>query len=233
MSELSKKKVILAVDTADITIAKKYILQAQGLCYGIKLGLEFFVANGLIGLIDVQQKFSVPIFLDLKLHDIPNTVIKSIEALHKNVDIDMLTVHISGGQQMLSKIALLKQNNKMNTKILGVTLLTSLSEEDIENIGIVGSSLADNVINMAQIAYRSGLDGVVCSGYESKMIKNKFHDKLLTVVPGIRAKELHGDQKRVMTPNMAVKNLADYLVVGREITSSTNMADAINNLFLL
>ncbi|MDC0439782.1 orotidine-5'-phosphate decarboxylase [Gammaproteobacteria bacterium] len=164
------------------------------------------------------------IFLDLKLHDIPNTVKKSIEGL-KTLPISMLTIHTSGGFQMMK--AAMEAVNGTDIKVFGVTALTSLTNEDT-NI-IYQRDAASQVNAMLEIATQAGIDGVVCSPHELNLVKQK--ESLLSITPGIRLSDLNDDQSRVMTPQKAIELGANYLVIGRPITEAEDPQNALKNIF--
>ncbi len=179
---------------------------------GVKLGLEFFCAHGASGVHEIQ-KIGLPIFLDLKLHDIPNTVASAIQAINV-LEPAIVTVHASGGRAMLEDA---KAAANAHTKVVGVTLLTSLNENDMGRIGYDGSP-ADQVKRLADLAQQAGLDGIVCSGREVKAAKKAWKNGFF-VVPGLRPKgAATGDQKRAVTPRQARDDGASLLVIGRLIS---------------
>ena len=164
------------------------------------------------------------IFLDLKLHDIPNTVKKSIDGL-VNLPIKMMTVHASGGQKMLEESVAATINT--NIKIFGVTALTSLSDTDTNFI--YKREAKEQVLAMIDLAKKSSIHGVVCSPQELNLVKN--NSNLLTITPGIRLKSLGDDQARVMTPKEAIDNGSDFLVIGRPITASNNIKNSLKEIY--
>ncbi len=215
--------IICALDMTDTTSALELAGKLKGKVGAIKLGLEFFSANGASG-VKALEKLGIPIFLDLKLHDIPNTVGKTVKALNP-LKVFMLTIHASGGKAMMkaaieaAKEATQAEYNR-RPLIVGVTALTSLDGRDIHQIGI-DQKLGDYVKKLALLAKDSGLDGVVCSSHEIKALRKSCGDNFTLVVPGIRPSgSAKGDQKRVMTPKQAIKNGANFLVIGRPITES-------------
>jgi orotidine-5'-phosphate decarboxylase len=206
--------VFVAIDTPDPDRAKALAGKIRTHVGGLKLGLEFFSANGADGVRDMAE-FGLPIFLDLKLHDIPNTVAKAVQALNP-LDLSILTIHAAGGRAMMEDA---KAAASSGTKVIGVTVLTSLDEEDLEATGIAGAPSAQ-VARLAALAREAGLDGVVCSGAEVAALKKAWPDGYF-VVPGVRpAGGAAGDQKRVVTPRKAMDAGASILVVGRPITSA-------------
>ncbi len=230
MSNLKpSERILCALDTTNVEEAAILAGELSPHVGGIKLGLEFFGANGPQGFLEVA-KANRNIFLDLKLHDIPNTVAKSIHALMP-LRPKIMTIHTAGGSAMMkaaSEAATLAAKNEGCERpiIIGVTILTSLDNEDIEAIGFQ-NKVSMQVVKLARLAKESGLDGVVCSPHEIKLIKESCGADFKLVVPGIRpAGSDTGDQKRVMTPEEAVSLGADYLVIGRPITKSDNPAQS-------
>jgi orotidine-5'-phosphate decarboxylase len=207
-------RIYVALDTPDIDKAKAIATRVRHHVGGIKLGLEFFMANGRHGVLEMHE-LGLPIFLDLKLHDIPNTVGKAIQAL-RGLEPAVLTVHASGGRAMLEDA---KASAPSNTKVVAVTMLTSLDENDLRATGVDGSS-HDQVLRLTELAMDAGVDGIVCSGEEVRAA-HKLWPKGFFVVPGVRpANGAIGDQKRVVTPRAAVDAGASILVVGRPITAA-------------
>lgn len=215
--------ILCAVDKTDITEARELVKQVRGAVGGIKLGLEFFTANGAAGVQGLANN-ETPVFLDLKFHDIPNTVAKAIKAT-AGINTFMMTVHTSGGRDMLraaidASMEVADLTGSERPLIVGVTVLTSMDQDDLSIVGI-RDKLTDQVLRLADLAQSSGLDGVVCSPYEIQMIKKHCGSEFKLVVPGIRpAGSDAGDQKRIMTPKQAIENGADYLVIGRPITEA-------------
>ncbi|HEV7658361.1 MAG TPA: orotidine-5'-phosphate decarboxylase [Allosphingosinicella sp.] len=206
--------VFVAIDTPDPDRAKAIAGKIKTHVGGLKLGLEFFSANGADGVREMAE-FGLPIFLDLKLHDIPNTVAKAVQALNP-LDLFILTIHAAGGRAMMEDA---KAAASSGTKVIAVTVLTSLDEADLEATGISGAPSAQ-VARLAALAREAGLDGVVCSGAEVAALKKAWPDGYF-VVPGVRpAGGAAGDQKRVVTPRKAMDAGASILVVGRPITSA-------------
>lgn len=204
--------VFVAIDTPDPDRAKALAARVRTHVGGVKLGLEFFSANGPAGVREMAE-FGLPIFLDMKLNDIPNTVAKAVQALNP-LDLALLTVHAAGGRAMMEDA---KAAAASGTKVIGVTVLTSLDEEDLAATGIAGDPSAQ-VGRLAALAREAGLDGVVCSGAEVAVLKKAWPDGFF-VVPGVRpAGGAQGDQKRVVTPRQALDAGASILVVGRPIT---------------
>ncbi|MGV3770214.1 MAG: orotidine-5'-phosphate decarboxylase [Sphingobium phenoxybenzoativorans] len=208
--------IYVAIDTPDLRKAQTLAQRVRGHVGGLKLGLEFFCANGHHG-VHEMTKFGLPIFLDLKLHDIPNTVAKAVQALHV-LEPAILTVHAAGGRAMLEDA---KAAAGLNTKVVAVTVLTSLDDSDLIDIGVGGAAI-DQVERLADLARASGLDGIVCSGEEVAAARKAWPDGFF-VVPGVRPSGgAMGDQKRAVTPREALDRGASILVVGRPISLAAN-----------
>lgn len=209
-------RLFVALDTPDLAKARTLASKVRHHVGGIKLGLEFFMANGRSGVRDMAE-LGLPIFLDLKLHDIPNTVAKAIMAL-RGLDPAILTVHAAGGRAMLEDA---KAAAPLGTKVVAVTTLTSLDGSDLKSIGCV-TSAHDQVLRLTELAKEAGVDGVVCSG-EEVAAAHKLWPKGFFVVPGVRpAGGVIGDQKRVVTPRVALDAGASILVIGRPITQAAD-----------
>jgi orotidine-5'-phosphate decarboxylase len=218
------KPIFVALDTQDVHHAAAIARDVSGIAAGVKLGLEFFYSNGEEGVLRIAEH-GTRIFLDLKLHDIPNTVEKAVRAL-AHLEPAILTVHAAGGKAMMSAA---KAAAPSVTKVVGVTVLTSLDKDDLASVG-VRSSPETQVERLADLARESGLDGIVCSGAEIAAIRKQWHDGFF-VVPGVRpgGAEL-GDQKRVATPAEALADGASILVIGRPITAAANPRRAIMDI---
>ncbi|WP_221794955.1 orotidine-5'-phosphate decarboxylase [Aquisediminimonas sediminicola] len=221
---MTRSPIFVAIDTPDLERAKQIAAQVHHHVGGIKLGLEFFVANGRAGVKDMAA-LGLPIFLDLKFHDIPNTVGKAIQAL-RPLEPAIITVHAAGGRAMMEDA---KAAAPLGTKVVAVTVLTSLDSDDLTAIGI-DSDPHEQVERLTRLAMEAGLDGVVCSGNEVAAAK-KIWPKGYFVVPGVRpANGVIGDQKRTMTPRQAMDNGASILVIGRPITKSENPDQAAREI---
>jgi orotidine-5'-phosphate decarboxylase len=213
--------IFVAIDTQDVHRAAKIAREVSGLVAGVKLGLEFFCGNGEEGVLRIAEH-EMPIFLDLKLHDIPNTVEGAVQAI-AHLQPAILTVHAAGGRAMM---AAAKAAAPPRTKILAVTTLTSLDQSDLDSIGVQGDP-AGQVQRLAALAREAGVDGIVCSGAEVAQVRASWPSGFL-VVPGVRpAGAEAGDQKRVVTPAQAIADGASALVIGRPITEAANAAQAI------
>jgi orotidine-5'-phosphate decarboxylase len=209
-------RIYVAIDTPDLDVAKALASKVHSHVGGIKLGLEFFSANGRAGVREMAH-IGLPIFLDLKLHDIPNTVGKAIQAL-RPLNPAILTVHAAGGRSMMEDA---KAAAPTGTKVVAVTVLTSLDQADLATAGVTGSP-HDQVERLTRSAMEAGLDGVVCSGEEVAAAK-AIWPKGFFVVPGVRPSDgLAGDQKRVVTPRVALDRGASVLVIGRPITQAAD-----------
>jgi orotidine-5'-phosphate decarboxylase len=225
--------IICAIDTPEIDNAFTLAESVRPHVGAIKLGLEFFTANGAAGVSKIT-KLGVPVFLDLKFHDIPNTVAKAIAAA-AGLNMFMMTVHTGGGQAMLraaieASDRIAQITGKERPLIIGVTLLTSLDQDDVSMLGY-HANLHDQVLRLADLAQSAGLDGVVCSPYEIQSLRNACGPDFTLVVPGIRMPtHRQDDQKRVLTPNEALERGADYLVIGRPITQAMDAASAAQQI---
>ena len=214
---MKKPKIFIACDTFDMNSVKKIIkyTKTNELNIGYKFGLQFFLT--VKGRNFISKLKGKEIFLDLKLNDIPNTCEAALHSLKDLKNVSYLTVHINGGFEMLKIIKKTSKKINKNLKILGVTVLTSFTNSTIKKIGHT-KSIKDLVKKQAMLAKSAGLAGIVCSGYEAKLLK-KISKKMEIITPGIRFKgDGIGDQKRVMSPKEAFKNGATSIVLGRSIT---------------
>ncbi len=223
------ERILVALDTTDAGVATSLSRQVAGSVGGMKIGKEFFTALGPEGVRRVMDH-GVPLFLDLKFHDIPNTVAGAIRSAVRLTPL-MVNVHAAGGAAMLRAAADAAEEAATATGVtrpwvLAVTVLTSLDQNDLAAIGVAGSVL-DQVKRLAALAQENGIDGVVCSGAEIEALRNQCGPDFKLVVPGIRpAWAAAGDQKRILTPADAVSRGADYLVIGRPITGADDPAEA-------
>ena len=216
--------IFVAIDTPDLERALAIAKAVREHVGGVKLGLEFFSAAGPEGVRRIAA-LGLPLFLDLKLHDIPNTVAKAVAALAP-LEPAILTVHATGGHEMLLAA---KRAAPPATKVVAVTLLTSLDEADLGDLGIQWSP-ADQVTRLARLAREAGVDGIVCSGAEVSEARAAWPNGFF-VVPGIRPAGADvGDQKRVATPAGALKDGASVLVIGRPITAAADPAVAARDI---
>jgi orotidine-5'-phosphate decarboxylase len=224
-------KIIVAVDTSDLETASSWIAALNGYVGLFKLGLEFFMKNGAAGVRELVSRHNFNLFLDLKLHDIPNTVQGAVESV-SDINPRFLTVHASGGREMISRAAAVNPA----ISITGVTILTSLDHSDLTEIGYAGTPL-DSAVKLAQLASASGARAIVSSPLEVSHIRQAVSDDIILITPGVRpaSGKQSDDQKRVMTPGEAVKSGANYLVIGRPITaefahSTTQAVDAAKRI---
>jgi orotidine-5'-phosphate decarboxylase len=217
-------RIYVAIDTVDLDRAKAIAKAVRSVAGGLKLGLEFFAGHGPSGVAELGE-LGLPIFLDLKLHDIPNTVAKAVQAL-RPLDLAVLTVHAAGGQAMLENA---KAAASPETKVVAVTVLTSLDDKDLAAAGVRGSP-ADQVARLAALAQSAGLDGIVCSGEEVAAARKAWPGGFF-VVPGIRpANSTAADQKRTVTPRKAIDDGASILVIGRPITDAEDPSAAVRSI---
>lgn len=223
-------RIFCSIDTTEVETARRIAGQVAGLVGGVKLGLEFFIAQGPAGVRAVVGADGPPLFLDLKLHDIPNTVAGGIRAALP-LKPAFMTIHASGGPAMMRAAAeAAAAAGADRPKILAVTVLTSLDDGDL---GAVGQSLpvADQVTRLARLARESGVDGVVCSPAEVALVRAACGPDFILMVPGIRPSwSATNDQKRVMTPAEALALGADHLVIGRPITGEADPAAAARRI---
>ena len=204
--------VYLALDLPQLDAARALAEKVKSHVGGLKLGLEFFCAHGHHGVHEIAH-VGLPIFLDLKLHDIPNTVAGAMQAIHV-LEPAIVTVHASGGRSMMEDA---KAAAATGTRVVAVTMLTSLDERDLMRTGVEGNA-HDQVMRLAELAQTAGLDGIVCSGKEVGKVRKQWKDGFF-VVPGLRLNGgPNGDQKRVVTPRQARDDGASVLVVGRPIS---------------
>ncbi|PCJ97791.1 MAG: orotidine-5'-phosphate decarboxylase [Zetaproteobacteria bacterium] len=220
-----QSKIFCAIDTADLDYACELVAQIAPVTGGIKLGLEFFNNFGPQGIDRVLKSCpQAQLFIDLKFHDIPNTVAGAVRGICSNFAPAYLNVHASGGMEMM---AAAKEACGADTKLLAVTILTSLDASAIAEIGYGNTDVGAQVEQLARLAQKSGLDGVVCSAHEISRLRNVCGDDFTLMVPGIRpVGSAQGDQKRVMTPIDALNAGATHLVIGRPITGATDPAKA-------
>ncbi|HVO01378.1 MAG TPA: orotidine-5'-phosphate decarboxylase [Candidatus Cybelea sp.] len=231
-------RVLAAIDTADLDAAVMHVQRLGSAVAGVKLGLEFYMAHGAPGYRRVADAFGgagpAPIFLDLKFHDIPNTVAGAVRAVAPLEPL-ILNVHASGGPAMMraARDAAAESADRLKlrrTLLIGVTVLTSLDDQDLARVG-QSTPAREQVLRLADLARECGLDGVVCSPHEIAPLRARLGSDFLLVTPGIRPEWASaGDQKRMMTPAEAVRAGADYLVIGRPITADRDPAQAAGRI---
>lgn len=221
-----QSRLIVAIDTPELVQAQALTRAVAPHCQMVKLGLEFFLRHGPEGYRAALQGVAADVFLDLKLHDIPNTVAGAVGSLLPLAP-KFLTLHAGGGAKMIEAAAqAASRAGNARPHLLAVTVLTSFDEAGLEATGIEGG-IAKQVVRLARLALAAGADGLVCSPHEIAILRAEFGAKPILVVPGIRpAGAALGDQARVMTPPQAVAAGADYIVVGRPIAQAPNPGQA-------
>jgi orotidine-5'-phosphate decarboxylase len=221
----NRDRLIIALDVATKRQALDLVKQLSGAVSFFKIGLQLYTALG-PEIIAAVKEAGANIFLDLKLHDIPNTVARAVEAAGK-LGVQMLTVHLSGGRKMIEAAVSEKSSAMM---LLGVTVLTSSNAETLREIGI-DSPVEAQVLRLASLGTAAQIDGFVASPQELKALRARLGDKVKLVIPGVRpAWSGPGDQKRFMTPRDALQNGADYLVIGRPITAHPRPLEAVEKI---
>ncbi len=208
--------IVLAVDTPDLAVAKDWVKATDGIIEVVKLGLEFYLTFGNEGVRQIAESTQSDIFLDLKLHDIPHTVSGAARAV-ASLQPKFLTVHASGGTAMVRAAT----DAMPNTSITGVTILTSLSETDVADIGFKSHAL-DSAVDLARIAIAGGARAIVCSPLEIRAVREVVGAQISIITPGVRPSDSVGgdDQMRTLTPRQAIDAGANYVVIGRPITST-------------
>ena len=211
-----KAPIVLAVDTPDLSTAVEWVKATQDHISVFKLGLEFFLTFGADGVKAVKEVTDSDIFLDLKLHDIPHTVSGAAKAV-AHLAPRFLTVHASGGQAMVKAAV----DTMPNTLITGVTILTSLSEQDVQEVGFASNAL-NSAVSLATVAISGGAGAIVCSPLEISAVRSAVGNSAVIITPGVRPAEMAGidDQQRTMTPEDAIAAGANFVVIGRPITQS-------------
>lgn len=229
-----RNPIFCAVDTADLGTATTWAARIGDHVGGIKLGLEFISAHGPKGVTHVMKASDLPVFLDVKFYDIPSTVAGAVRAIAA-VKPFMINVHAAGGQAMMRAAAAAASDAASEYAVprplvIGVTVLTSLADDDLAEIGITAKA-AEQALRLAVLAKESGLDGVVCSPREAARIRAECGPNFKLVTPGVRPEwAAANDQKRVMTPSQALAEGADYLVIGRPITAADDPAAAAQRI---
>jgi orotidine-5'-phosphate decarboxylase len=219
------EKIIVALDVPSTLDALRLVEQLQPNVSFFKIGLELYTAEG-PDIVRAVLANGANVFLDLKLHDIPNTVARTVESASK-LGVQMLTIHLSGGTEMIRAAVGAK---KAKMLILGVTVLTSANQQTLDELG-VGEQLDRHVLRLGNLAVSADIDGLVASPFEVKFLRAEFGDKIKLVSPGVRPQwSEQGDQKRTMTPREAIDAGADYLVIGRPITAHNNPREALEKI---
>ena len=227
---MSDPKIIVAIDKSDVGTARSLAAALDPKLCRLKIGKESFVAVG-PQLIDNFQALGFEVFLDLKFHDIPNTVAEACKVAARR-GVWMLNVHAAGGRAMMAaaREAIEQANLKSKPKLVAVTVLTSMTEPELKEIG-VPANLDDQVLHLAKLSKECGLDGVVCSAREAELLRREIRQSFLLVTPGIRLPSaLKDDQARVVTPQDALRAGASYLVIGRPITAAPDPCAALNEI---
>ncbi len=231
---IKQNKVIIALDTGDFRKALS-IISSINFEVIYKLGMEFFYSFGYEGINKIKEiKPNIKIFLDLKLHDIPNTVCKGIIPLIKNIKPFMITLHSTGGSKMLQQVAARVKETFINERplLIGVTVLTSLDSNAMSELGW-NPDINKNVVNYALLCKKSGLDGIVCSALEIERVRGACGKEFQIITPGIRFENnSSNDQARVVTPSYAFKKGTDYIVIGRPVVESKNPKSELEKIFI-
>jgi len=227
-----EERIILALDFPEFEEAESWVKRFKGEIHTYKVGPILYLKHGK----DVLKRFSelgAELFLDLKFHDIPSTVEKTVKQL-TDLNIKMFTLHALGGFDMMKRVSdsVAEEADRLSNPkpmTLAVTVLTSHDEGTLNEIGI-NDSVKDEVLRLAGVAEKAGIDGLVCSGQELEFIKKEFGDRFKLIIPGIRPETKTHDQKRVVTPKDAISKGADYLVVGRAITEAENPETVVEEI---
>jgi orotidine-5'-phosphate decarboxylase len=224
-----KNRLIVALDAPTLEIAEKWLSDLKGVVHYYKVGLELFTAHGWKA-VNLVKNYGGRVFLDLKLHDIPNTVSRTLAAVCEH-EVDMVNVHAFGGFEMMKAareaVEKYSSGHIKKPQLIAVTVLTSHDQKVLSRELRVRGSVKDEVLHLAGLAKKAGLDGIVCSPEETAWVRKKIKQDFLIVTPGIRSLGAdQGDQKRVYTPERAFKAGSDYIVVGRPITQASNPREA-------
>jgi orotidine-5'-phosphate decarboxylase len=215
-------KIIVALDVPTKRDALELVKKLRDQISFFKIGLQLYTAEG-PEIVRAVLTTGASVWLDLKLYDIPNTVARAVESANR-LGVQMLTIHLSGGSEMIRAATAARARNML---LLGVTVLTSWTEETLRDIGIQ-DKVDDQVLRLAKLGVEAGIDGVVASPQEIKTVRREFGDKIKIAVPGIRLSwSERGDQRRTMTPREALEAGADYLVIGRPIAANRNPSEAV------
>jgi orotidine-5'-phosphate decarboxylase len=230
MSEISAaERLIVALDAPTLEVAEKWLSELKGVVHYYKVGLELFTAYGWKA-VNLVKNYGGRVFLDLKLHDIPNTVSRTLASVCEH-EVDIVNVHALGGFEMMkmAREALEKYSSGRvsKPKLIAVTVLTSHDQKSLSSELRVRGSIKNEVLHLAGLAQKAGLDGIVCSPEETSWVRKKFKKDFLIVTPGIRPTGADkGDQKRIFTPEKALKAGSDYMVIGRPITQAADPKEA-------
>ena len=227
MKILNPKQIIVALDFDSIEEANAIVKLLDPKIFRLKIGKQLYASEGPKVLENLNRK-GFDIFLDLKLHDIPNTVYNALKNLLNN-KIWMTNIHLLGGEEMIKAAIEAREHSKSEALLVGVTVLTSLDENNIKKMGF-SFKIPELVKILSMSAKKNKINGVVCSAKEVSDIKNNLGEDFITVTPGIRIQQNNNDQSRVATLKEAKKNGSDFIVLGREITSSKNIAKMIKKV---
>ncbi|MFA5159810.1 MAG: orotidine-5'-phosphate decarboxylase [Candidatus Omnitrophota bacterium] len=231
MSEISaEERLIVALDAPTLEVAEQWLSELKGVVHYYKVGLELFTAHGWKA-VNLVKNHGGRVFLDLKLHDIPNTVSRTLAAVCEH-EVDMVNVHALGGFEMMKMareaVEKYSSGRVKKPKLIAVTILTSHDQKSLSRELRIGGSVKDEVLHLADLAKKAGLDGIVCSPEETSWVRKKFKQEFLIVTPGIRPPDADkGDQKRIHTPEKALNAGSNYIVIGRPITQAANPKDAV------
>jgi orotidine-5'-phosphate decarboxylase len=218
-------KIIVALDVPTKEKALGLVKQLRDQISFFKIGLQLYTAEG-PEIVRTVLATSAKVWLDIKLHDIPNTVAKAVESA-SHLGVHMLTIHLSGGSEMIRAAIAARANNML---LLGVTVLTSATEQTLREVGISGT-VEDQVLRLAKLGVEAGIDGVVASPHEIRKLRTEFGNKIKIAVQGIRPTWAEpGDQKRFMTPREALEAGADYIGIGRPITAHQRPSEAVRKI---
>jgi len=225
---MSDPKIIVALDYPSEAEAFRLVDQLDSNLCRLKIGKEMFTHLGPAFVEQIQNK-GFDVFLDLKYHDIPNTVAKACEAA-ADLGVWMLNVHASGGRRMMEAAANAIANHKNKPLLIAVTVLTSMSQEDLNELGVTNTP-AEQALKLAKLSQSSGLHGIVCSAQESPLMRQHLPDDFILVTPGIRPLgSKTDDQRRIMTPSEALNAGSNYLVIGRPVTQSDNPLETLRTI---
>ena len=225
---MSHSRIIVPLDLSEPGQALQLVEKLQPDLCRLKVGKELFTKAGPVFVEKLIAK-GFDVFLDLKFHDIPTTVAKAC-AVAADLGVWMVNIHASGGMQMMSLAKEALEKKSHHPLLIGVTILTSMNEETLRELGLQ-CSVEDQVMRLAQLSKDAGLDGVVCSAHEVKLLRNRLGKEFKLVTPGIRpGGSENDDQKRVMTPGQAIEAGSDYLVIGRPITQAEDPIQALKNI---
>lgn len=227
--KIENPNIIVALDVASIAECEALVSRLDPEWCRVKVGKELFTACG-PAVVEMLQVKGFEVFLDLKFHDIPATVAKAVKAA-ADLGVWMVNVHASGGMRMLESASNVVQQTRHRPLLIGVTVLTSMSQQALTETGVSGT-LPEQVNRLSRLVYQAGCDGVVCSAQEATGLKHEFGSGFVLVTPGIRpAGSVHHDQARTMTPHQAIQAGSDYLVVGRPVTESEDPAMACKLMY--